>query len=425
MSTSRLWVLRADLEPDAREAVVEPGARTRIRFQVPWQSVRPFSPSSPPHSNSLLAEMIEGERPYALYLIATDGTPTIGNPESLSAVLSDYLTHQDARGRRGEAPERDTAARERLSTARSSTSLDPPFLRAFYHLGDAERTPHDPISASSFSSSSSRRRFASLRHGACRSVAQRAYGKAGHNAPAIGIAKSPPIWRDGPHLQLPSTYRAPLPRAPTPLLASALSLGALALPPRAITCLYQVTFDPLSLCAKIAPVLRELKAEEDYALYVPLLECAVLSRLLSQLAQVYARIRIDFVMELVKPLRQVESYIMGCARRGELAVRVDHAAGSLAFVDKAFSDVLGDASSSSPSSSWAFPAASVSASASGAGAEMVVQPSVAELAQDEVQKEKLTALVATLNPERKALQLRRALVARRRELLSEFSARKE
>ncbi|KAJ7430278.1 hypothetical protein B0H11DRAFT_1943365 [Mycena galericulata] len=397
----------------------------------------------------LAIEMIEGERPYALYLIATDGTPTIGNPESLSAVLSDYLTHQDARGRRREAPERDTAARERLSTARSSTSLDPPFLRAFYHLGDAERTPHDPISASSFSSSSSRRRFASLRHGACRSVAQRAYGKAGHNAPAIGIAKSPPMsecmqnlvfpiaphfaehiygtvlnWRDGPHLQLPSTYRAPLPRAPTPLLASALSLGALALPPRAITCLYQVTFDPLSLCAKIAPVLRELKAEEDYALYVPLLECAVLSRLLSQLAQVYARIRIDFVMELVKPLR-VESYIMGCARRGELAVRVDHAAGSLAFVDKAFSDVLGDASSSSPSSSWAFPAASVSASASGAGAEMVVQPSVAELVQDEVQKEKLTALVATLNPERKALQLRRALVARRRELLSEFSARKE
>ena len=112
------------------------------------------------------------------------------------------------------------------------------------------------------------------------------------------------------------------------------------LSPESIRSLYnvlEVTFDPLSLCSSTAPLFAKLASDTSYAAYLPLLHQAVLSRLLSQLSQVYSSIQISNLLELVTPLRsksedqtsvfdpeQVEAYVMGCARRGELNIVVDN-----------------------------------------------------------------------------------------------------
>lgn len=138
-------------------------------------------------------------------------------------------------------------------------------------------------------------------------------------------------------------------------------------------------------------------------------------------------------MESAYDEEQIEAYVMGCARRGELNIRVDHKDGSITFIDDAF------VSSDEPA-------------ASGVPRETSIQPTMSELVRTrlgkvatclhnslglleadnqravlsaEEQAEKFQTLVTLAESERKALQLRRALVARRRELLSELSVRKE
>ncbi|KAG1772063.1 hypothetical protein EDD22DRAFT_861614 [Suillus occidentalis] len=238
-----------------------------------------------------------------------------------------------------------------------------------------------------------------------------------------------------------------LTRAPTRagLIKDALSRDVLRLSPAPIKSLYtllEASFDPLTLCSSTAPLLAELCAPDTpYFGYRSLLERALLSRLLAQLSQVYSTLAITSLLELVTPLEglgpeQVEAFLMGCARRGERSVHVDHATGTITFIDEGF--VL---SSDDP-----IPSTSTNTEAS-------IQPSAAELVrtrlstlavtlhnslailypppqlsaeeEEAAQHAKFTELVAAANAERHALSLRRALVARRRELLSELSARKE
>ncbi|KAL4071925.1 hypothetical protein J3A83DRAFT_4237514 [Scleroderma citrinum] len=235
-----------------------------------------------------------------------------------------------------------------------------------------------------------------------------------------------------------------LTKAPTRagLLKDALSRDVLRLSPASIKTLYnllEVSFDPLTLCTSTAPILATLCANDTpYTGYWPLLARALLSRLLAQLSQVYSTLKLSTLLRLVEPVdgfgaEQVEAYLMGCTRRGELRVRVDHASETITFVDEAFTHV------------------DDSAQVSTSGRETTVQPSSAEIVRTRLstlagvlhnalrvieptpvdedpvatQNARFGELVAAANAERRALALRRAIVARRRELLSELSVRKE
>jgi len=200
------------------------------------------------------------------------------------------------------------------------------------------------------------------------------------------------------------------------------------------------------LCTAVAPLLRTLATEEAYSPYIPLLQRALLSRLLSQLSQVYSSIKIANLIKLLQPLRdaaaedagdttiydeeQVEAYIMRCARVGELNVRVDHAAGSITFGDEAFANCDDTPSASTAhendvqASATTLIRTRLSAIATVLHDSLtVIEP--APILTTEEQQTRVAALVTAAQVEREALQLRLAVVARRRELLSELSARKE
>lgn len=106
----------------------------------------------------------------------------------------------------------------------------------------------------------------------------------------------------------------------------------------------EVDFHPLSICEKISPILTKIGADSEMERYIQPLQQVILTRLFQQLSQVYETVDLSFVESLAKfpePYQvtrgTIEKFIMNGNKKGDLAIRMDHATGVLSFDNDVFS----------------------------------------------------------------------------------------
>jgi translation initiation factor 3 subunit A len=145
------------------------------------------------------------------------------------------------------------------------------------------------------------------------------------------------------------THLLGMAQAPTRavLFKDAMSKGLLKRARPEIRELYQileVDFHPLSICQKISPILSKIGADAEMEKYVLPLQQVILTRLFQQLSQVYETVDLNFVENLAKfpePFQvtrdTIEKFIMNGNKKGDLAIRMDHATGVLSFDTDVFS----------------------------------------------------------------------------------------
>lgn len=131
------------------------------------------------------------------------------------------------------------------------------------------------------------------------------------------------------------------------LFKDAMSKGLLKRVKPEIRELYQileVDFHPLSICKRISPILAQIGADKEMQQYVAPLQQVILTRLFQQLSQVYESVELKFVQDLAQfpdPFQiaagTIEKFIMNGCKKGDLAIRIDHASGVLTFESDVFS----------------------------------------------------------------------------------------
>ncbi|KAI3537295.1 eukaryotic translation initiation factor 3 subunit A [Colletotrichum abscissum] len=106
----------------------------------------------------------------------------------------------------------------------------------------------------------------------------------------------------------------------------------------------EVDFHPLSICQKISPILTKIGDDAEMEKYILPLQQVILTRLFQQLSQVYETVDLAFVEKLAQfpePFQvtrgTIEKFIMNGNKKGDLAIRMDHATGVLSFDNDVFS----------------------------------------------------------------------------------------
>jgi translation initiation factor 3 subunit A len=219
------------------------------------------------------------------------------------------------------------------------------------------------------------------------------------------------------------------------LLASALAsctvkdvplLKTVPAPIHALYRLIEVSFDPLHICEKAAPLLLQLETDFDgiYKPYVASLRDVILNRLLLQTSRAYETIEMKRLLNMAQAIHvdgdldaKFEGIIVHTARRGDLSVKIDHALGLVLFQDDVFAPVE-EAGESSKQTYRSARSHLSSVAETLAHVTRSIEPATSPQLD-------FKGLAQAAEAERKALTLRRNIVARRRELQSELHARKE
>jgi translation initiation factor 3 subunit A len=208
----------------------------------------------------------------------------------------------------------------------------------------------------------------------------------------------------------------------------------------------EVDFHPLSICEKISPILTKIGEDAEMERYIQPLQQVILTRLFQQLSQVYDTVDLDFVEKLAKfpePYQvtrgTIEKFIMNGNKKGDLAIRMDHATGVLSFDNDVFSSSKASQSGSAAGSAEA-EAGSIQRLQS--TPSDIVRSQLTRLAKSlfttchyvdpSFNKERLAARKAAIarakagaEKEHSDILARKAIIQKRKEEASELQARKE
>lgn len=202
----------------------------------------------------------------------------------------------------------------------------------------------------------------------------------------------------------------------------------------------EVEFHPLSICEKIEPIIRQIAEDPEMAKYVKPLHSVILTRLFQQLSQVYDSVKLTKVMQLVSAFKtpynyssvEIEKFVLNACKKGHLNIRIDHEEQAITFQDDPFEAKSHPAASSSTSLSNSegdsvrlqqTPSELVRTQLSRLATCLdttlkTIDPSVLNAAQ-EAKQSAFARAVQEADREHKAAVARKAILARRKELLEE------